>query len=481
MAHTHTHIQSRMAGMAVMDLACLIFGALVGVRVRIGPAEWLDYARAHPERWLLLFGAVILANYLTGGYRIQSAYSRFNLVVTWLFSLLFAVLLLSLTSYAWLKMAPGRGVLALTLAAYSALALTLKLLVYQRLFRSESFVCRTVIMGTGPRAREMRRIVESNAVLPLHRVVGFLRPVRRGAEEDRAVAAGSRQSGEALDGLPIKECADANVRAEALRFSPHLLIVGLDDLRDVRQCYPELKRLRFEGVEVLTPLKVAETYVGRIPLDQIDEEYLMHASMESGLPAIRRIKRVFDLTVSCLGLTILAVPMALLALAIKLTDPSGPVLYVQERVGLFGARFRMIKFRTMRQGAESDTGPVWSAPDDERVTTLGRALRRFRLDELPQLLNVLRGDMSLVGPRPERREMTEQLDREIPYFSERLNVMPGLTGWAQIRYPYGNSVADARRKLEYDLYYIKNLSASLDLQILLSTLRVAALGKERTL
>ncbi len=463
-----------------MDLVCLLIGGLVGVWIRIGRREWLDYLRDHPERWLLLFGSVILANYLAGSYRVQHSYSRFNLVVTWLFSLFFAVLILSMTSYAWLKMAPGRGVLALTLAVYSVLAMALKLLVYHRLFRSESFVCRTVVMGTGPRARALRRMLENDAVLPLHRVVGFLNPTSAGASEAPSDGDGLSRVG-TLDGAPVVASPEGDVRLAAHRLDAQLVIVGLDDTDAVKQCYPELKRLRFEGVEVLTPLRVAEIYAGRIPLDQIDEEFLMQASMDSDLPAIRRIKRVFDIAVAGLGLVALSLPMALMAVAIKIMEPSSSVFYVQERIGLFGGVFKMIKFRTMRQDAEAATGPVWAAPDDARITRLGRALRRFRIDELPQLINVLKGDMSLVGPRPERKEMSIELERVVPFFAERLNVMPGLTGWAQIRYPYGDSIDDARRKLEYDLYYMKNLSMSLDLQIILSTLRVVLLGKERTL
>jgi len=167
---------------------------------------------------------------------------------------------------------------------------------------------------------------------------------------------------------------------------------------------------------------------------------------------------------------------AVIALAIKLAEPGAPVLYVQERVGRFGEPFRIRKFRTMRQDAEAGTGPVWAGQDDPRVTPLGRFLRRFRLDEIPQFLNVLVGEMSIVGPRPERPEIARELEKVIPYFRERENVMPGLTGWAQIRHPYGRTAEDAVRKLEYDLYYIKHMSLALDLQIVLSTLRIIFLG-----
>jgi len=179
--------------------------------------------------------------------------------------------------------------------------------------------------------------------------------------------------------------------------------------------------------------------------------------------------------------TVLLFPLFLLiATIMKISSPRSPVLYFQVRAGRFGIPFRIYKIRTMQHGAEDKSGPVWSTAGDPRITWLGRIFRHFRIDEIPQFINILNGEMSIVGPRPERPEITEQLAEKIPFYRERENVMPGLTGWAQVRYPYGNTVEDAARKLEYDLYYMKHLSLSLDLQIILSTLRIVLLGKERS-
>jgi lipopolysaccharide/colanic/teichoic acid biosynthesis glycosyltransferase len=155
----------------------------------------------------------------------------------------------------------------------------------------------------------------------------------------------------------------------------------------------------------------------------------------------------------------------------------GPVFFRQERVGQGGKTFRLLKFRTMVDGAEEETGPVWAAADDPRITKVGRFLRRSRLDEFPQIVNVLRGEVSFVGPRPERPHFVAMLQRRIPYYGQRLSVRPGITGWAQIRYPYGSTVEDAARKLEYDLYYVKNMSIFLDVLILLSTVQVVLFGR----
>jgi exopolysaccharide biosynthesis polyprenyl glycosylphosphotransferase len=182
-------------------------------------------------------------------------------------------------------------------------------------------------------------------------------------------------------------------------------------------------------------------------------------------------RRVADLIIAC-TLILLAFPfLAIFALAIQL-DSSGPVFYRQERVGLAGRRFMLMKFRSMVCDAEPHGQPVWAVERDIRITRIGRFLRCTRLDELPQLFNVLRGDMSMIGPRPERPYFVDQLNKIIPSFSERLKVNPGITGWAQVNYPYGASIDDARQKLSYDLYYIRNRNVVLDFVILLLTVRV---------
>jgi lipopolysaccharide/colanic/teichoic acid biosynthesis glycosyltransferase len=205
----------------------------------------------------------------------------------------------------------------------------------------------------------------------------------------------------------------------------------------------------------------------------------MRMGVEDGFPTMLRLKRVYDMTAAIIG-GFLSLPLiALAAVLIKLADPRSPVLYSQPRVGRLGQVFTIHKLRTMRPDPERDAGAVWSSDDDPRITLVGRLLRKFRIDELPQLWNVLVGDMSLVGPRPEQPGIVAQLDRQIPFYSEREYALPGLTGWAQIHCPYGNTVEAARRKLEYDLFYIKNMSPSLDLQIMLRTVRTVLFGQEK--
>jgi exopolysaccharide biosynthesis polyprenyl glycosylphosphotransferase len=187
------------------------------------------------------------------------------------------------------------------------------------------------------------------------------------------------------------------------------------------------------------------------------------------------MKRITDLTLALVGFT-LTLPLTLLtAMLIKITSP-GPIFYLQERMGERGITFQIIKFRSMRPDAEKD-GPQWAVENDDRIDKIGRLIRTLRLDELPQLVNVMKGEMSIVGPRPERPYFVELLEKNIPYYSLRHSIKPGITGWAQISYPYGATEEDALRKLEYDLYYLKNLNLWMDIWIIMQTIKIVLSGK----
>jgi exopolysaccharide biosynthesis polyprenyl glycosylphosphotransferase len=188
------------------------------------------------------------------------------------------------------------------------------------------------------------------------------------------------------------------------------------------------------------------------------------------------LRRILAILASAILLLVILPVIPLVILAIKL-DSRGPVLYRQRRVGLGGKVFYCFKFRTMRQDAEADTGATWATDDDPRITKVGKFLRASRLDEIPQLWCVLRGDMGFVGPRPERPEFVEWLAKQIPFYAVRSAVRPGITGWAQIRYKYGNTAEDAKEKLQYDLYYIKNMSIGLDIMIMFQTIKIVLLGR----
>jgi len=228
---------------------------------------------------------------------------------------------------------------------------------------------------------------------------------------------------------------------------------------------------KLRGTRVLTITAFCEQHLGRIHLDTVDAHWLLCAEGFVQGRLTNAVKRSLDVAVS-LALLVLTLPVMLVtALLIKL-DSKGPVLYRQQRLGLHGVPFTLCKFRSMRVDAEAGGNPRWAQQQDPRVTRVGRFIRAMRIDELPQLINVLLGEMSMIGPRPERPHFVEQLVRVIPLYRQRAYVKPGITGWAQVNYPYGASVEDAREKLAYDLYYVKNRSLLLDLLILFATVRV---------
>jgi sugar transferase (PEP-CTERM system associated) len=223
---------------------------------------------------------------------------------------------------------------------------------------------------------------------------------------------------------------------------------------------------------------VYEEYTGKIALENLRPSWLVFSTGFRKSRLLMFTKRAFDIAAAVCGL-ILSLPLTMVsALVVKLESPRDPVLYHQERVGLNGETFTIHKFRTMRSDAEAQTGPVWSAGDhDPRITRVGHFMRKTRLDEIPQLWNVLLGDMSLIGPRPERPAFVEKLTQQIPFYGQRHVVKPGVTGWAQVRYSYGASVEDAIEKMQYDLYYVKHMSLMFDLMIALETIKTVVLRR----
>lgn len=249
------------------------------------------------------------------------------------------------------------------------------------------------------------------------------------------------------------------------------VVVALAERRDQTPTM-ELLDCRTRGIHVSDFSTFVERVDGRIEIENLKPSWMIYAEGFSGaLPIQQNLKRLLDIALS-LTLLVLSAPLILFAAVALTIDSEGPVFYSQTRTGLGGKNFKLWKLRSMRSDAEVDGVARWAVYRDDRITRVGAILRRLRIDELPQLYNVLRGDMSFVGPRPERPEFVEQLSREVPYYIHRHNMKPGITGWAQIHYPYGSSFEDAVEKLKYDLYYIKNGNLAVDFLVFLQTLRV---------
>ncbi len=253
------------------------------------------------------------------------------------------------------------------------------------------------------------------------------------------------------------------------------IVVALSDRRGVLPV-EVLLSCKLRGVKVEDVATFYEQVSGKIMLENLRPSWLVFSDDFTISALTRALKRLQDIVLALVG-GVLALPVAfLVALCIRL-DSCGPILFRQERVGQNGEPFTLIKFRSMRVDAEAMTGPIYAEADDPRITRVGRVIRRLRLDELPQLANVLSGDMSFVGPRPERQFFVDQFEKDIPYYKRRMSVKPGVTGWAQVKYPYGANAEDAAEKLRLDLYYVKNMSSLFDLFIVLQTVKIVLLGQ----
>jgi sugar transferase (PEP-CTERM system associated) len=278
-----------------------------------------------------------------------------------------------------------------------------------------------------------------------------------------------------VEGALTRESAAAHLMEVAGSQRVHRVIVAMPDRRGT---FPveQLLQLRLNGVRIEEATSWLEKISGRIEVEQLYPSWLIFAEGFRFSTSFNIMRRALSMVVSLVLLLVVLPFLPFVILAIKL-DSKGPVLYRQKRVGRAGNPFFCYKFRTMRQDAEADTGPTWAGDDDPRITRIGKFLRTSRIDEIPQLWCVFKGDMGFVGPRPERPEFVEWLTKEIPYYGVRHAVRPGITGWAQVRYKYGNTIEDAKEKLQYDLFYIKNASLGLDILIMFQTIKIVLLGR----
>jgi len=339
---------------------------------------------------------------------------------------------------------------AMGIAAVSLIAIRILL---GKMLGGHVFKRRVVVLGAGPRAARLKALQQQPGSAFV--VVGYV-----------SMSEANRVIPEAITRDAIYNLADHVVLLNASE-----VVLALEERRNALPL-KDLLRIKTTGVHVNDISTFLERETGRVDLQSVNPSWLIFSDgFSSGRMFSGVFKRLFDITASLI-LLVLAGPVILLtALAVKL-ESKGPAFYRQRRVGLYGVGFDCLKLRSMRQDAEVNGQAVWAEKDDPRITRIGRFIRKVRIDELPQCWSVLKGEMSFVGPRPERPQFVEDLEQQLPYYAERHMVKPGITGWAQINYPYGASIEDSRQKLEYDLYYAKNYSPFLDLLILLQTIRV---------
>lgn len=450
----------RAVALILCESGLIVGSVAVAAYARLGPSAWRMFENEHLfAKGLLIAVVAQLCLYYGDLYDLRVVSDRRELVVRILQSLGFTSLILAAVYFWFPDLIIGRGVFLI--AAIMTIALIIGWRVaFEWLTGQVGPRERLLLIGTSAAAIALARELHERRDLGVE-IAGFIDPDPQ------------RVGSPILNPGVVGTINDIPSVAKAHRVDR--VVVSLADARG-KLPMDKLLAMKLEGVSFDHLASVYEEYTGKIAVENLRPSWLIFSDGFRKSRTLIAMKRAFDLGLAGVGL-VLAVPlMALIALAIKLTS-SGPVLYHQERVGQLGRPFVIHKFRSMRPDAELATGAVWARLNDERVIPVGRFLRRTRLDELPQLWNVLKGDMSFVGPRPERPEFVKELTRQIPFYGQRHVVQPGLSGWAQVCYTYGTSVEDAMEKLQYDLFYIKHLSLSFDVFIILKTIKTVIGGK----
>lgn len=422
-------------GLPINHREVLIFGVLLGAAMLV-INSWLGFYQRFNGRSVMESRArAVLSLYLA----VPAAYG------------IFALLPLAGVNQEFLQLSAMSAVFGMLVTRVSATHTTTA--------ASSILTRRILVFGTGARALAVMRALNKSD--PSAEILGFFPSPN---EEEVAV--------------PAKQVLSRNhsLTDTAISLKADEIVVALTERRGGSMPLRELLDCKLQGIRVLDLASHFEQTLGQIRLESLYAGWLIFGDgfRQDTLRTV--VKRVFDIVCASI-LILLALPMMAIAAAAIVLENGFPILYRQERVGLNGRLFNVIKFRSMRRDAEKDGKPIWATAQDNRVTKVGKIIRKLRIDELPQLFSVLKGDMSLVGPRPERPFFVDQLTKEIPFYAVRHSVKPGVTGWAQVRYHYGATVEDSAEKLQYDLYYVKNHSLFLDLLVLFDTVGVVLTGK----
>jgi sugar transferase (PEP-CTERM system associated) len=407
---------------------------------------------------LLIMACVQLSLYYFDLYDLKIFRSNIELCIRLLQSLGISSILLAVLYYLFPTLVIGRGIFFISLAFTGAVIVTWRI-IYNHLLRTKQLDQRIMIIGSGPLAKNIASEIVERMDTGF-KVIGFItqNPQRVGEKLVNPSIIGDQT--QILD-IATREKVDR-------------IIVALEERRGK---FPDgqLLECKMRGIAVEEGIEFYERLTGRLQVESLRPSFLIFSDGFKKSRLTRWTKRVIEFVISFIGLILLFPLILVISILIKI-DSRGPVLYRQERVGERGKIFGLLKFRSMVENAETN-GPVWAEKEDKRITRVGRWIRKARLDEIPQMFNVLRGDVSFVGPRPERPYFVEQLRKEISFYDQRHSVKPGVTGWAQIKYGYGASKEDALEKLKYDLYYIKNLSSLFDLLIIFETIKVVLFAR----
>lgn len=450
------HLPKKMLLLFLGDAVLISLAYFLSPTIRFGSLAW-EFIQ---PSWsgVLILGIYLLTFYLADLYDFEAKFISPKYLFRFLAAVSIATVSTSVLFFIYPSLNAGRGVFLINAILVGIFTYSWRLFFewwFENVIWKQK---RILIVGAGWAGMTLYQTIKDN---PNYKVVSFVDddPCKWGPENSPIVAGGCQLLKEQVR----KNDADTIVIAITHLKSPELLKCALD--------------CKMEGVHVYDMPSFYEEVAGKVPVQHVNDYWFVSTPLSGVRMSIYnlRIKRVLDVILSFLGLAI-SLPFSIFtAVLIKLESP-GSVLYRQKRVGLNGRIFEVIKFRSMRADAEKN-GAVWAQKVDPRVTRIGKIIRNLRIDEIPQMWNVLKGEMSFIGPRPERPEFVEMLNEKIPYYSLRHSVRPGITGWAQVMYPYGASEEDALEKLQYDLFYIKNLSPLLEFHILLKTVKVVLFGK----
>ena len=453
------YVPTEFVVVAVVEFLVLLLALYLALEVRFWGADWRDsFGDFMPKA--LAYAVVMQLSLLAFGMYQRHTGRFINMLVLRIASgLLLGLIPLGVSFYFLPAFFLGRGVLLIAVI-FSFVLISIVRLFFRKVVKEENMWTRVLVLGAGEKAELIREALNSGEIRGLNIVAYVPLPGDSGRSDEKAI--------QSLEQPLVKYVEDLDIDE---------IVIAADDRRTGAFPTKELIDCKMSGVNILDLVTFFERRAGKIRLDMLNPSWL-YLSEGFHLGTFRSMgKRTLDILVVLLLLPIALPAAAIVSLAILIESRGrGGVLYSQVRVKQFGVPFNIYKFRSMVTDAEIN-GAQWASKNDSRITRIGKIIRKGRLDEIPQLYNVLIGDMSFVGPRPERPEFVEKLAKAIPYYEERHRVKPGLTGWAQVCYSYGDTVGDSIEKLQYDLYYVKNYSALLDLLILLQTAEVVMLGK----
>lgn len=458
------HLRVPFLLLAVIEFCVCVLAVYVSVYVRFDGQRIMEIDSINsPVVTSILFGLVMPVTMMAMGlYQSRFRGGILGVFLRSVIGFLCGAAVLALMYYLIPSLYLGRGVFALALILAFFMVGTIRPMFFYYVDR-DILKIRVLVLGAGEKAASIHRRLRRRVDRRGFRVVGYLK-----LATDESVT---------VDPSLVVELGEKSLLDYCIEYGIDEIVVAADERRNAMPLEALLK-CKLYGIDVIDLLGFFEREQGKLPLDILRPDWLIYSDGFDGSAFKDISKRIFDVLASLLILLITWPFMLFAILAIKIEDGiNAPIFYGQTRVGHLGRPFQVLKFRSMSVNAERDGVAQWATKNDSRVTATGNVIRKTRIDELPQILNVLRGDMSFVGPRPERPQFVDELALDIPYYQERHAVKPGITGWAQVCYPYGASLQDSVQKQEYDLFYIKNHTIFLDMLILCQTAEVVLFGK----